>query len=94
MSRWAFDGQVHFDQLILWGGNIAHDLDFSQSANILGEKDFFLVYGQQDPLIQPEVFEEQARRITQLSSRAKIIAFEGGHEIPAEVLKKHFGKTE
>ncbi|GAB4407867.1 MAG: esterase [Microscillaceae bacterium] len=91
VSRWAFDGQVHFDRLILWGGNIAHDLDFSQSGRILAEKALFLIYGRQDPLIPTGVFEEQVEKISQLSAQTKVIAFEGGHEIPAEVLQQYFG---
>lgn len=89
-SRWVFDGQVKFDSFVMWAGNIAHDLDFSKTQAILGNKSLYFVYGEQDELIKPEHFAKQTEQLKKLNLTAKIIPFEGKHEVSREVLKIHF----
>jgi predicted esterase len=89
-SRWVFDGKVKFDSFVMWAGNIAHDLDFGKTQAILGDKSLYFVYGEQDELIKPEHFAKQTEQLQKLNLAAKIIPFEGKHEVSREVLKTHF----
>ncbi len=85
-SRWAVDGNNLFHRLILWAGMIPPDMNFEKAHEILKDKKVIAVYGKNDPYVS----DERLKEVTSLNDRLKIdpeiIDFEGGHEIPEEVL--------
>ncbi len=91
-SRWLFEGKIKIDSFIMWAGGIAHDLDFSQSAAVLGDKKLYFVYGKQDELIKEIDFQHQIQKLDSLGVSPELITFEGKHELNREVLKTYFGE--
>lgn len=88
IARWLFDEKVKCDRLILWAGNLAHDLDFSKSEHIFQNAEVLFVYGTKDELIKQEYFEEQKKIIRDKGIQAKFITFDGKHEIDRQTLLK------
>ncbi len=88
VSRWVCDGHVKFDDLVIWAGGLAHDLDFEAVPEILKNKKVHFVYGKQDELIKEEHFQEQLQKIHELGIQPNIIPFEGKHELNAEIIKQ------
>ena len=67
--------------LVLWGAVFPPDLNFPAQDFQEPEK-VYLVYGTSDPLMPPQCPENLS------IIRAQLGPFEGGHELPPEVLKK------
>ena len=86
VSRWVFDEKVTFDELIIWAGGLAHDLDFEKTQRVFQHKKLYLVYGKQDELIKPEHFTQQEELMQKHALVPKIITFEGKHELNKEII--------
>lgn len=86
VCRWVFDGQIRFDELILWAGNLAHDLAFEHTEAILGGKKIYMVYGDQDEFIKSEHITAQEKLIQEKNLKVEVIPFEGKHELNREVI--------
>jgi predicted esterase len=84
--RWAMDGKVKFDRLILWAGLFPPDMDFEKGAELLKDKKIIEVLGKQDQFITREKVEEMMKLNQQLKINPAIVEFEGKHEIDEGVL--------
>lgn len=84
--RWAMDGNVFFDRLVLWAGLFPPDIDFAKGAALLHGKDVVEVLGTQDEFITQERVAEMHRLNTLLNISPTIIQFEGKHEIDQQAL--------
>ena len=86
VSRWALDGKVSFQRLIVWAGIFPPDMDFKKGGEMLSQKEVIEVYGNQDPYLT----EERLNELTQLNKRLginpRLIPFDGGHELNSEIL--------
>jgi predicted esterase len=88
VCRWAFAGQVRFDELILWAGGFPHDLDYSSVPQQLEGKKVWFIYGEQDELIRAADFEAQLSDVQAKGIHPEIITFTGKHELNEEVLRR------
>lgn len=84
--RWAMDGTVLFNRLVLWAGLFPPDIDFAKGAELLRGKNVIEVLGKQDEFINEERIVEMHRLNTLLNISPTIIQFEGRHEIDQNVL--------
>jgi predicted esterase len=87
MLRWAFEGKVRFDELIVWAGSFPHDLDYSRVASVLEGKKVYFIYGKNDELIKPEIFETQMQEIAQKGIHPEVIVFDGKHELNEGIIQ-------
>jgi predicted esterase len=85
-SRWALQGNVEFDKLILWAGIFPPDMNFEKGSDVLKDKKVMLVYGQKDPFITNERFQEMTAISERLNTKVETISFEGGHDIDENTL--------
>ena len=87
-TRWAsrWEGQIR--RLILWSGGFAHDLQWNLAKEKFSNTEIISVLGTKDELITQESIEKQRELFQLLEKDGKPFIFEGGHELPAEVLKK------
>lgn len=84
--RWAVQGNIHFDRIILWAGIFPPDMDFSAAHDAMQGKEITMVCGRQDPYLTEErlaEFDELARK---LQVTPKKLFFDGRHEIAEDVL--------
>ncbi len=85
-ARWAMNGKINFDRLILWAGLFPPDMDFEKGAVLLKSKKIIEVLGKQDQFITKEKVEEMMQLNQKLKINPTIIEFEGKHEIDERVL--------
>lgn len=86
VCRWATQGHVNFERLILWAGLFPPDMDFSVGHEILNNKKTYLVAGHQDHFLTPERMAEFDDLAGKLNIRPEKIMFSGKHEIHDETL--------
>lgn len=87
-SRWALNGNIHFDRLIQWAGVFPSDMNFDQGKNLLHSKQVIQVYGTKDPFLHQERLAELEAINKKLDIYPTIISFEGKHEIDEATLLK------
>lgn len=86
-SRWAVLGGVPPDELILWGGGLAADLDPDRAAQALAGTAVTFVVGDDDPWAR----DRSAAGIHLLAERggdARRLDYGGGHRVEREVLAR------
>jgi predicted esterase len=88
VSRWAVNGNVHFDRLIIWAGVFPGDMNFDKGKELLQSKEIIQVYGTNDPFIDPDRLNELESFNQKLNIHPKRVAFEGKHEIDEATLRK------
>ena len=84
-SRFIHASAVRVDDFIVYSGELAAELVHPISTQILGKRITY-VTGNNDPFIIPEKHQQVYALMHQLN--AKIIEFDGGHEVKQEVLKR------
>ena len=85
-SRWAMDGKINFNRLILWGGIFPPDMDFEKGHELLNEKETYLVYGKSDPFLTDDKFAEMRNLSERLQIKPIEITFDGQHDIDEKTL--------
>jgi len=86
--RWAMNGNLEFDRLVLWAGLFPPDMDFEKGTHLLQKKEVIEVLGKQDEFITKEKIAEMHDLNTRLHLTPTIIEFDGKHELDVEVLNK------
>jgi predicted esterase len=86
VSRWALDGKVSYDRLILWAGIFPNDMDFEKGTSLFKDKEIIEVFGDQDPFLTDSRLIEMKELNKKLSLEPTLIEFKGGHEIDQQTL--------
>jgi hypothetical protein len=79
-SRWATYGRVRPDELILWAGGLAADLDMARAAEALAGVRVRLVAGDEDRWATGRV-EESLRRLEAAGLSGERMTYAGGHRV-------------
>lgn len=87
-SRWVATTGVPIDRMILWGGGLPKDLNFSSFKKALAKSKCYMVYGRNDSFINETALEEQALLFRTAGLTYETVMFDGGHEIDIDVLKR------
>ena len=85
-SRWAVNGNLSFDHLVIWAGHFPPDLEQEQTQTILKTKEISIVYGKHDPYLTPAVLQNISDDLERFDLQAQLIEFDGAHEIDTDVL--------
>ena len=85
-SRWVSEGTVMYDRLILWGGILPPDLDFSGQSRYLKKGETIFVKGSKDPFMHDERFAEMNQLSKQLGIVPRVVDYQGGHDIDEATL--------
>lgn len=88
VCRWAIDGHLHFNRLILWAGLFPPDMDFTKGHEVFSDKETFLVLGKQDHFLNEERMKEFDDLAAKLNITPTKIMFEGKHELNEGLLKR------
>ncbi len=87
VCRWAVQGHLRFERLVLWAGLFPPDMDFDMGHQVLTNKKTYMVVGKQDPYLN----EERMKKLDLLEGKLGIVSekvvFDGKHELNEEVLK-------
>lgn len=87
-TRWALDGIVPFDRLILWAGIFPPDMNFQKGHELLASKEVISVIGKDDPFFTPQKALEFNQLNEALRLSPKVLEFDGGHDIDQQTLQK------
>lgn len=87
VSRWAVNGKLTFDHLVIWAGYFPPDLESEQTQTILKTKEISIVYGKHDPYLTPAILQHISDDLKRFDVQAQLIEFDGAHEIDADVLR-------
>jgi predicted esterase len=85
-ARWLAQGQARARRLILWGGEVPPDLDLTDARERWRETELTLVVGSSDRFITAKVLARDEARLHEAGIPYRVVRFEGGHEIVADVL--------
>lgn len=88
-ARWLAQGTATMRgprSLILWGGEVPPDLDLAAAQRRWEDLDLILVVGSEDEFITPKVLARDEARLQAAGIRYRVVPYDGGHEIRAEVL--------
>ncbi len=85
-SRWTTLGHVDADRLILWAGDLAHDLDLAAHAETLQGLTLTLVVGTDDEFVTPERLAGLEALLIEHSIPYRLRPFKGPHRMDAEKL--------
>ena len=81
-------------RLILWGGEVPPDLDLAGARSRLAPLDLTLVVGRRDEYITAKLLARETARLTAHGIPFRVVQFDGGHEIDAQVLLELAGARE
>ena len=85
-TRWALEGNIHFERLVLWAGIFPPDMNFEAGRRILRSKKVIAVFGDQDPFVTPERLIEMNTLSGQLGIEPEMIRFNGIHDLDEATL--------
>jgi predicted esterase len=86
--RWLMRAQPHFDQLMLWAGQLPEDIDYSPALDYFADKQLSFAYGDEDPFITPERMAFMREVLAQSKLNFQEFPFSGRHDIPGEALRE------
>lgn len=90
-SRWALLGDTPVDTLVLWAGDLAHDLDLHRHAERLRGMDLHLAVGTHDEWIPEDRVEALLRRLADHEIDVTRHLFDGGHRLDDDLLRSLTG---
>ena len=90
VSRWAADGYVKFDELVLWAGIFPPDMNTDIASEIFKTKKVIYVYGDKDPYINSNKLIEMKNLSNDLNVTPEIVVFKGEHVIDPIILSDLF----
>jgi predicted esterase len=86
--RWIERGRVQPARLVVWGGEIPPDLDWSRAGPRLARVSVVLVAGTEDRYITAETLSQFGALLALNGVRHTVVRFPGGHEIDATTLRE------
>ncbi len=80
-SRWAVNGHVKFERLILWAGILPPDMNLREGSKTFQGKKLQFVFGTRDPFLTDNRFTEMRALTEKFHAAVEEISFEGEHDI-------------
>lgn len=91
-TRWLAarhrDGRPPAARLVLWGGELPHDLDLAAAADPLRATALALVVGDADPFVTEATVERQTARLDGAGVPYAVVRYAGGHRLEREALAR------
>ena len=84
--RWAVRATRVPDQLILWAGEVPHDVDWQAGTRKLAGTSIVAVHGARDELTSRDVFERNLQTLQKAGLTCSRLEFPGGHRVDEKVL--------
>lgn len=86
--RWLVNGKCKADNLIIWAGDLPHDLDPVKTIPVLNSVNVYFAIGYDDEIINKERVNEEIQKYKSLGIDFKLYRFNGKHEINRQALLK------
>jgi predicted esterase len=79
-------GHAPAARLVLWGGEIPHDLDLVHDGDVLRRTPLTLVVGEHDEFATPATVARQRARLDEAQLPHTLVTYAGGHRLDRETL--------
>ncbi len=86
--RWATQGGINFERLVLWAGLFPPDMNFERGHSLLSQRKTLMVVGKDDPYLTPDRMKEFDELAAKLGITPEKIQFEGKHELNPGLLER------
>ena len=87
LSRWLAYGKTRVDKAIFWCGNLAHDVDYSESEQFKNTS-IYLVFAENDQYYPPDFYKTQIELLKKYGIESQYHVFKGKHEINTGLVKE------
>jgi predicted esterase len=87
-SRWCTYGAAPIDRLVLWAGDLAHDVDLTEHAASWAGWDLAVVWGDEDPYLSDDRKQALLQRLASHNLSAEVHTFAGAHRLDRAVLRE------
>lgn len=87
VCRWTIFTNYTFNKLVLYAAAFPPDLEMKLFNDKIEKTELILTYSDTDVFISPEEFNSYLNLLEQNKTTFKVLYYEGGHKITAEVLK-------
>lgn len=84
-ARWAVNGALAVDRLVLWGGGVPPDLDLKRLREAL-RAPLHLMVGDEDPHVTLDAVTREAARLDHAGVPHRVTRFAGGHRVDVSAL--------
>jgi len=91
VCRWLERGTARADRLVLWGGHLPNETDFSRPENPLRSVRLTLVAGDGDEFATPEAVAAEERALRANDVAFERLTFAGGHRLDHALLAEMAG---
>jgi predicted esterase len=86
-TRFLAHSRINPDKLLLYAGGVPEELGSEDFDFLTEATDIAFIYGTLDPYLNPERMKhEKARLNTLFAGKAKLLPFDGGHELKKDIL--------
>jgi predicted esterase len=89
--RWVERGAIRPVRVLLWGGEVPPDIDWSRAAARFRDVEMVLVAGDRDEFATPEALKRHETVLKENGVRHRTVRFSGGHVIEPGVLGEMAG---
>jgi predicted esterase len=88
VNRWLMRGEVRAERLIMWGSLLASDIDLNLAARFFRTIKVNIVYGKRDQFANADTIANYEATMKEIGIPYELVAFEGGHRMDRETLKR------
>ena len=90
--RWVMNEFPKFDILVLWGGLLPEDLDYTPHSSYFSNIDKHWIYGSQDQFLNEKIIKWHYQFMKEQNLDFQTTEFEGKHKVERTVLLDWFSK--
>ncbi|MGI9545927.1 MAG: alpha/beta hydrolase [Flavobacteriaceae bacterium] len=86
-ARWVAGRKINCNKLIFYAGGLPNELGSEDFDFLSKDTEIIMIHGDEDPYLSPDRLRQEKQKLQVLfKDRARMIVFEGGHElIPAQI---------
>lgn len=87
-SRWLAAGKARVNRLVLWGSTLAADANMEDASALFHKVKLTIVYGKRDQFADEKSVAAYEEKLKKHNIPFDFIAFEGGHRMDRDTLRK------
>lgn len=87
ISRFIAHSKVPFNDLVLWAGGFAHDVEKSDFDHLTGHEKASTYVSREDPYFDQDFIDKQQQAVMEkMGIKSSLTYYDGGHKVIAELL--------
>ena len=87
-SRWIYNSKITYNKFVLWGSNLAHEIDQKRISDSFSHGKNLVIIGDQDRFINSDRLRKMRLKYEKIGFNYQTIEYHGEHDIYPEILKK------